>query len=128
LWLNSPLILADTESYLHFDFLKIIYDRFILNNENLIKIFHWNKGKILRIPVSFTSFIYKIPGCPDNCYIYIISVIYKENCVDICCSFEKVCFLSFVYTCICIAVGDSVIKRGGDLINWFNPAILLCLS
>ena len=53
---DSPLVLFDTKSHLYFDFLNIIYSRFILNNENLILILYRNRGKILRIPVGFTSF------------------------------------------------------------------------
>ena len=36
---SSPLALADTKSYLYFDFFKVISDRFILNYKNNILIF-----------------------------------------------------------------------------------------
>ena len=38
-------------------------------------------------------------------------------------------FLLYAYKCICIAIGDLIIKRGrGDSFNLFNPATFFCLS
>ena len=36
-------------------------------------------------------------------------------------------FLLLSFVDICIAFGDTNIKRGGDPINWHNPVTLLCL-
>ena len=58
---------------------------------------------------------------PYYCTIHVFVVI------NICNSMQAFCAGLFIF--LHIDIGDSDIKRGGwDVIKWFNPTTLLCLS
>lgn len=72
-------LISINRSDLYFYFLKITYDRFILNYENVInKNFHCNTGKILRITAGFPSFGYKMPD--KRIYEWSIMSTEKNTC------------------------------------------------
>jgi hypothetical protein len=76
--------------------------------------------------IGLNKLIRKIHGIYNTCTVHIYALIHFVS-YAVCLSGSEYAhaILSLVY--ICISVGEPIIKRGWDPVNWFNPATFLWL-